>query len=227
MTKLTEPPAGARQKRFQRNDSAPAIRMTSRDLEILRQIARFRFLSSTQIQRLVGGSAQQVLRRLRAAYDHGHIERPRAQIAELAHFHDDGNRPLVYALAGRGAKVLAAQGYSAVNRIDWTTKNSRATADFLAHTLETAEVMIGFETACRSEGAPRLVDHHALLPYLPEATRTSDDPFRLDVTVRHVDHELEVAVIPDRLFSLFLDTTSRLNFGVELDRGTMDLRARL
>lgn len=226
MTSDTQPPNGVRQKRFKRNDSAPPIRMTERDVEILRQLARFRFLSSTQIHRLVGGSAQQVLRRLRAGYDHGHIERPRAQVAEFAHFHDDGNRPLAYALATRGARVLANHGYGAIDRLDWTTKNSRATSDFLAHTLETADVMIGFEIACRDESTPRLVDHHALLPYLPESTRTDDDPFRLDVSVRHAGHDVGIAVIPDRLFSLFVDTSSRLNFGLELDRGTMDIRSK-
>ena len=31
--------------------------------------------------------------------------------------------------------------------------------------------MIAFELACRAEGAPTLIDHHDLLPYLPEETR--------------------------------------------------------
>ena len=36
--------------------------------------------------------------------------------------------------------------------------------------------MIAFELACRGDGAPELIDHHDLLPYLPEETREDDAP---------------------------------------------------
>ena len=228
MTSLSEPQRGLRQKRFKRNEDAMPMRMTPRDLDALRALARFRFLSSRQVQALVGGSEQQMLRRLRSLYDHGFIERPRAQLAELAHFFDTGNRPLVYAIASKGARSLASNGYGAIDKLDWTTKNARASADFLAHTLETADVMIGFETVCREDNALRLVDHHALLPYLPHETQTDAEPFRLDVEVRvsKAAEPLPIAVIPDRLFSLLFGSEARLNFALELDRGTMDVRAR-
>lgn len=218
---------GRRQKRLIRNENPDAFRITARDMDILRYLARFRFLSSAHIVRLVDGSEQQVLRRLRKLFDHGFCERPRSQIAQLANFHDEGNRPLVYGLATSGSRLLALDGYGAIDRLDWTTKSSRATNDFLVHTLETAEVMIGFEQACREEQAPRLIDHHALLPYLPEATRSDDDPFRLDVQVsmQKSREPIEIAVIPDRLFSLFLPNETRLNFALERDRGTMDIWA--
>jgi hypothetical protein len=202
--------------------------LTQRDLEILALLARFRFLSSRQTVRLVGGSHQQVLRRLRRLFDHSMVDRPRAQIADLAHVYDVGNRPLVYGLAAAGSRVLAESGFDGIDRLDWTTKNARAGLHFLAHTLETAEVMIGFEMACRETGVARLVDHHQLLPWLPEATRASDDPFRLDTKVKlpRQSEPLDIAVIPDRVFSLALPNATRLNFALEMDRGTMDIRSK-
>ena len=50
------------------------------------------------------------------------------------------------------AQILSEAGIPLKEKLDWTTKNARATAQFLAHTIETAETMIAFELACREEG---------------------------------------------------------------------------
>ncbi len=86
--------------------------------------------------------------------------------------------------------------------------------------------MIAFELACRNEGAPALIDHHDLLPYLPEKTREDDAPFHARVTVRGAREPLTIGVIPDRVFSLAFEGQTRLNFALELDRGSMDIKAR-
>ena len=149
-------------------EDPPPFQLTARDVAILHAVARYRFLSSTLIIRLIGGSPQQILRRLQLLFHHGYLDRPSSQVAQLAHVFDFGNRPFIYGLGRVGAQVLAEAGIPLKEKLDWTTKNARATAQFLAHTIETAETMIGFELACREEGAPALIDHHDLLPYLPE-----------------------------------------------------------
>ena len=53
-----------RHPRFRRADNFAPMQMTARDMEILRIVNRNRFLRSHQIADLVGGSRQQVLRRL-------------------------------------------------------------------------------------------------------------------------------------------------------------------
>ena len=60
--------------------------------------------------------------------------------------------------------------------------------------------MIAFELACRDEGAPALIDHHDLLPYLPEETRDDDAPFHARVTLKTARDALTIGVIPDRMF---------------------------
>ena len=202
-------PTSLRRPRFRRVEAPPPFQLTPRDLAILHAVARFRFLSSTLIIRLVGGSSQQILRRLQLLFHHGYLDRPTSQVAQLAHAFDFGNRPLIYGLGRAGAHVLAEAGIPLKEKLDWTTKNARATAQFLAHTIETAETMIAFE------GAPTLIDHHDLLPYLPEETREEDAPFHAPVTLN-----------PDRMFSLAFEGRTRLNFALELDRGTMDIKSR-
>ena len=83
----------ARRPRFRRDAAAlQPMQMTARDLEILRCIAAHRFLRSSQLAALVGGSVQQVLRRLQLLYHHGYLERPAAQID---YYHRGGSKEMV------------------------------------------------------------------------------------------------------------------------------------
>ncbi len=53
--------------RFRRELGAiRSMDITQRDKDVIRQVARFRFLRSPQIVKLVGGAPAQVLRRLQA-----------------------------------------------------------------------------------------------------------------------------------------------------------------
>lgn len=213
---------------FERADAPAPFTLTQRDMAIVAAVARFRFLSSEQIARLVGGSHQQILRRLRLLFDHGYLDRPEAQKVQLAYVIDSGNRPVVYGLARNGARLLAEVGAPFADRLDWTTKNKRATPLFLAHTLETAEAMIAFELACALQDDARLIDHHALLPLLPEATRGAREPFqcRVSINVPGERSPVTISIVPDRLFSIAFTDATRFNFALELDRGTMDINAR-
>ena len=229
MASTSDKPRVPRQSYFVRNPSPAAFRITNRDGDILAALARFRFLYTDQIVRLVGGSEQQINRRLRGLFDHGFTTHPERQKLQLAGVHEDGNPPGIHGLATAGARVLAARGFPGIDGIDWTTKSERASAEHLLHTVETAETIIAFQQACRAGGgASKLVDHQALLPYFPEATRSDDDPLMLEAHVRmpSTPEPLRIAVVPDRVFSLHLDVDARVNFALEHDRGTMDVNAK-
>ena len=210
-------------KRLTRPSNAPPFRVTERVVTILCWIAQFRFLTSEQIARLDGGSHQKVLRLLQLCFYHGLLDRPSNQRAQLAAFYDEGNRPLVYAISRKGAKLLAEHGVPVHSDLDWASKNKSATAPFLAHTIEVAEAMLHFAFACRDADGPKLIDHHALLPVMPQATQELSDPFRLRVTHRTKDYrDVPINVVPDRLFCIDLPHERvRWNFALELDRGTM------
>lgn len=224
MSSILVPPL----KRLTRPTAPPGLRITERDIAILIAVARFRFLTSQQIARVVGGSAKALLVRLKLMFYHALLDRPSHQHAQLAMFFDDGNRPLVYGLARKGAHLLAELGYAVDGRLDWTTKNARATSQFLAHTIEIADVMIDVDLAVRGDAGLRLVDHHDLLPTFPADRRSLGDPFRCHVNVRLPGQAKSIAigVVPDRLFSIAYANATRHNYAVEIDRGTMDINAK-
>ena len=92
-----------RRPRFRRASEPPAFRLTDDDVEMVRQLARHRFLRSTHIAALVGRSLDRTNDRLSRLFHAGYIDRPRAQ---LDYYPDLGSAPMVYALADRGARLL-------------------------------------------------------------------------------------------------------------------------
>ncbi|MFN0217371.1 MAG: replication-relaxation family protein [Hyphomicrobium sp.] len=202
----------------------------------MRAVARWRFMSSDQVICFLTGltneelstlhddkpwAFQQVLRRLFLLSSHHFLDLPPHQVMQLAAF-----APFVYGLGREGARLLAELGDPIDPRLQWTTKNSRATSVFLLHTLETTEVMLSFDQACRSRTDVRLIDQPNLLPHFPTKTRDLDDPFRLRVTIQRDFKNVPLNVIPDRLFSFAYPDNTGHHFALEIDRGTMDVGHR-
>jgi hypothetical protein len=213
-------------KRLSRPDNPPPFRITDRDIDILRVIARFRFMTSEQVARyLTMGdpttSHQHVLRRLQLLFYHSHLDRPGHQHLQLSTFSH-----LVYGLGRKGAHAIADAAPHINPHLEWATKNARASTPHILHTLETTEAMLHLERACRNRGDIRLLDHHDLIPYFPAATRELPDPFRLRVTVQYEGRPVPLNAIPDRLLSLVLPDNRRYNFCIEIDRATMSVAAR-
>lgn len=212
-------------KRLVRPESPPAFRVTDRDIVILRALARWRFMTSDQVERFLtliygAASAQQVRRRLLLLFAAGCVDRPRHQHIQLSSFDY-----LVYALGRKGATLLAELG-DPIENLQWTLKNKRATAAHIMHTLETTEAMLAFEAGCVQNAQLRLIDHEALIPYLPAPTQKRDKPFRLTVKATINNRTLPLNVIPDRVFSVALPGDQRINAALELDRGTMSIAAK-
>lgn len=222
--RLKDMPTSAPIKRLNRPPDPRRFRQTERDLALLLTCARFRFASSVQLARSVGGSPQVVVRRLQHLFAHGYVDRPPSQFTHLAAF-VEGSQPLIYALARKGAQCLAEHGHRIRASIHGLTQtNESATAPFLAHTLEIADVVIAAEQDCTAHDY-QLIDQHELIAYaMPEATRKKADPLRLRVSYVGPDHRSEsMAVVPDRLFAVMRDG-QRWNLALELDRGTERIR---
>ena len=155
-------------------DGSTTFRITDRDMAMLQAVARFRFFSSDQLHRIVGGSERGVRNRLLS-----HARRlPRACCSGR-------DRALAYGLANNGARLLAERGHAINHRLDWADKNDRT--------------IIFWPTPCGRRGdaalsSVRRVDRAAassiittLLSDMPRATRNTRDPFCLRVSVRHHD----------------------------------------
>src|SRR5216684_1203608 len=99
--------AKPRAKLFRRSDAPPGMELTSRDMTLLAHVARHRFLTSAHLAALDGGSPQGVLRCLRMLYDHGYLDRPKAQLAAM---YDRGPQPFVYGIGQKGMRALRQNG---------------------------------------------------------------------------------------------------------------------
>ena len=91
-----------RNKKFVRSEKPPGnLHIQPRDLDILRDLAEYRFLSMEQILALHGGGMRNLQRRLRYMFHMGIVERPSAQKAFPA------GRFLIYSLGDAGKKLLS------------------------------------------------------------------------------------------------------------------------
>ncbi len=194
------------------------MELTERDRELLRQVHRHRFLRSSHLIALVGGSRQHILRRLQLLYHHGYLERPRAQID---YFYQGGSRAITYGLGNKGAALLKRELALPFHRLDWSAKNRDTKRVFLEHALLIADIMVALELACRRQGNVRLLTDDELP--LPEAARRQREPFRWSV---NVSSRLKFGVIPDRVFGLEFTgaETKRAFYFLEADRATMPVQ---
>ena len=202
-----------RHPRFRRAEHFASMELTARDAKILRAVNRHRFLRSHQISELVGGSRQQVLRRLQMLYHHGYLERPRCQ---LDYYQNHGSHSIAYGLASRGAAYLRRVDDAPFSRLDWASRNRAVKRLFLEHALMVSDIMVALEIACRKRSDMRLLMEHEIP--LPELTRRQREPFRWTVTVSGKE---KIGVIPDRVFALEADGGERILYFLEADRGTM------
>lgn len=208
-----------RRRRFERSDAPPPMQLTERDLRLLAHVGQSRFRSSAQLALLDGGSEQKVLRRLRALFDNGYLDRPKAQLATLF---IEGPRKMVYALAPKGARVLREHGYDLNGTGDWTEKNKRAGTVFLEHTLAIAEFMTALELSCRAHAGVEIIRAPEIIAASPEATRRAREPLRWMVRLPEAQNEL-CSVVADGLFALSFADGTAAYFLLEIDRGTIPI----
>jgi hypothetical protein len=209
-----------RRPRFRRASEPPPFRLTDDDVVIVRQLARYRFLSSIHIAALVGRSVDRTNDRLRGLFDHGYIDRPRAQ---LDYYPTSGSAPMVYALADRGARLMIARYGIEFANVEWSRKNREAGRPFIEHQLEIVDFQVALDRATRHRNDVRLIHADEIVQDMPEQPRSGRRPFALRVKLSHQGTQHEIGVVPDFVFGFrFLDNSKRC-FMVEIDRGTMPI----
>ena len=203
----------SRLPRFKRAPTVAPMRLTERDRRIIRLIHRHRFLRSSQIVAILGGSPQQFLRRLKLLYHHGYLERPRCQIDS---YYRPGSRHIIYGLGNKSLAFLKQELNMDFRESSWGEKNRGVGRIFLEHALLVSDVMVSLELACRKHGGIKLLYENEL------ALRSERQPFQWRVKTRG---GIRLGVIPDRVFALeYKDQNGqpeRVHYFLEADRGTM------
>jgi hypothetical protein len=199
--------------RFKRASTVAPMRLTDRDRQIIQLVHRHRFLRSSQIVALLGGSPQQLLRRLKLLYHHGYFERPRCQID---YYHQTGSQCIIYGLGKKSQAFLKLEYDADCREVSWSEKNRTVGRIFLEHAHLVSDVMVAIELAVRKHAGIRLLYENEL------GLRSEREPFQWRVKVQG---GVRLGVVPDRVFALEYTGENaqpeRVHFFLEADRGTM------
>lgn len=131
-----------------------AVKLTKRGTEILWDMFRLRYMTSTQVQKLhfkgVGGRIgpkKAAERELRFLTEADYVRR-----IILPSYIGQGRQPYVYALAPRGAQVVAALFDVSLTEIDVRPKDLEGNYPFLSHLLATNNFYVALTQACELTG---------------------------------------------------------------------------
>lgn len=204
---------------FERPESPRDIRLTERDVALLRNIMRLRLASATQLGALDGGSQQNVERALLALWENGYVERPEAQAASRRIF--KGSQSLIYGLTRKGARYLRKQGYDMQRSLlDGIDKERGSGWRFIDHSIGISEFFVRLELAARGREDLRVLERSEILEDAPKSKNTKR--VRLDARIPLGSIQKRNAVIPDAVFGLhFVAAEHESYFMYEKDRGEM------
>jgi DNA-binding PadR family transcriptional regulator len=189
-----------------RNGSKAVI--TERDLAVVLDVYKYRYVTAAQIQRLHFPSLQTTYRRLRALVELGYLKT----------FAVPNIPERLYHLSQSGAELVAAQLSVEVADLKWS-QTSHAPKDyyFLRHFLKAGDFRIALKLACQGADIQ-------LLGFIPEyyGEKTSGGSpvkyikdFVCDIT----DVSTKINHTPDGVFALMKNQVPALFF-LEIDRGT-------
>lgn len=201
------------------------IQLQDRDLHILRAHARFKYLRKSQLisslaHAGLAGSEQKLTRRLQSLVGAGHLVRPPAARVSLA---GQPNPHGITALGRLGARELIERDGLDIGRFANLYKLPVATGAFIAHQLDTVDVVLSFLLGAEAAGVVAVLDDLDLLPYLPVATKATN-PFLWPATAVPIPPTkgkpptIPITLRPDRLLSLILPGDLRSNLVLELGR---------
>lgn len=206
-----------RRSRYRRDPKYLPHRLTSRDLEILKTIGRFKYLSSQQLSGLFSITCQGINKRLKLLFHHHYLGKLPAKLSPNLF-----NSPDVYFinLDRRAAKILKEQEVSLPYQ-----KRSNSTQpkrDYIQHTLLTNDILIAFELACHKDPHVEFLSSQQLLEQSSKDRKKLTHPWK--VTAFLSERNISRSVYPDAAFALLDKRTGKTQlYLIEADRMTQPL----
>jgi hypothetical protein len=196
-----------RLKKYKREKGAfSKMQIQRRDIEILRSLADYRFLTSEQIVALYGESERNIKLRLQKLYHNCFLDR-------LGHYpsYPKPQGHMVYGIANRGADLLS-EYFPDFERttVDWLTKNKETSRPYISHRLMISNFRVILNLA--------LKQHEGISLFRWWQGKVLKDHVIIDG--KKVP---KVPIVPDGLFTLE-DAHKAMDFFVEADQSTMDLK---
>lgn len=184
------------------------LTLTERDMKVVLDVYKYRYLSVSQIQRLHFPSLQTAYRRLRALLE----------LRYLACFSVPGITERVYHLDRGGAALVAERLGVQIAELKWSRQN-HAPKDhyFMRHFLKAGDFRIALTLACRSSDI-------SLLGFIPEhygekSINGAPVKYIKDFICDIANPAQRISHTPDAVFALTKSQNTALFF-LETDRGT-------
>lgn len=194
-----------RARRDKRLKNPPPIRITERDIAVIRTVHEYRIMTTQQIQQLFFPSMHRAYERLSALYHHRYLDR-----RFLGEYSDKMNKPVLYVLDRAGVELLRSRLGLA---IEGKKVSKDATPQFLHHALAIGDVRVAVTKACKNTD-------FGLTEWRGEGELKADYDY---ITIRNERGRMvSVSLIPDSYFQI-ATPKGNTHFFLELDRGTMDL----
>jgi hypothetical protein len=180
------------------------FQLQRRDIEILYQVFRHRFLQPRHVHVLLGGSEANLAVRLRLLWQHRCLERPRALRPTRVLTEE-----IVYGLGREGARLLERYyPQLRIAHLDWAESPKKQIGlPYIDHQLGIAAFMVALKAACARRGVIFHWRGHQL-----------DNP-RIETPV----YEGGGAICPDAHFGLEVPGAGTANHFLEMDRGNVSL----
>ncbi len=198
-------------KRLPRKSRAkkpPVMQLTTRDVEIVKAVLEYRFLSIEQCTWFFPkDSSRGIINRLRLLYHNRYLERVSLPVNKSANF-------MVYSLTEKGAQLIAEADNLMREEVLWSRHLNKVTTGHINHLLEINNVIISAKIALETAQNQGQVKDYKLI-------RTEPKKNKISVLMRDADgHRFEASVIPDIILGILFQTGYTLFF-VEIDRSTM------
>src|SRR5437899_5039321 len=151
-------PARRTWRLWERPATPRPFQLTERDVALVREIFRHRFMRPAQLRAFLGGSHRKIANRLTVLWQHRYLERPRALRPTRLLMEE-----LVYGLGPEGAPLLARLDPSLrrIANLDWAeTPRTQVGWPYVDHQCGVTDVMVSLAVAARGRGIMLEWDGH-------------------------------------------------------------------
>ena len=170
---------------------------TDRDRDIIRYVAKYRFLTSVQLRLIIEGSEQQIGRRASKLCEYGYLERIKIRLHAQ---NVGGSEPHIYALANAGAQHICEHDGTPKGKVNWNKKNKELKdRSHIRHQLLISNTMIHIERACRELNDVHFIDQAEILE------RAKLDDVTCKIRWGYKGSNKDTKIIPDYVFGLKCD----------------------
>ena len=192
-----------------RANTPPRFMMTERDTEFVRAILKYRFLHVSQLEWLFPDASRRGMEnRLRYLYHNKYLDR--IVYPEATH----ANK-LIYAMAEKGAKLLAEADGISRDQIHWRRHLNKISLSHIQHLLAINDVLISFSLALEDAKARRLVTEYRVY-------KGDSEKHKIAVMLKDENgRRYEAAIVPDAVVGMKYKSGEFGLFFIEVDRATM------